>query len=96
MSSSLRSRMTQDLRLRNRAENTTKTDVHCVAAFAKYVGRSPPEVVERGARPRVPALSRGEEESFVDRLQSDGLCASILVRNITRRHCKSCTAPVLG
>lgn len=41
MSSLLRTRLIEDLRIRNRAENTIKVYVHCVAAFAKHFGRSP-------------------------------------------------------
>lgn len=41
MSSLLRTRMIEDLRIRNRAERTIQTYVRCVAQFAKYFGRSP-------------------------------------------------------
>ena len=42
--------MIEDLRIRNRAENTIKTYIHCVAAFAKYFGRSPEELNEEHVR----------------------------------------------
>lgn len=41
MSSLLRTRLIQDLRLRNYSERTVDTYVRCVASFAKYFGRSP-------------------------------------------------------
>lgn len=44
MSSLLRTRLIEDLRIRNRAENTIKIYVRCVADFAKYFGRSPEEL----------------------------------------------------
>ena len=47
MASLLRSRMIEDLRIRNYAQNTVKIYVRCVAAFAKYFGQSP-EVLNEG------------------------------------------------
>ncbi len=38
MASLLRTRMIQDLRIRNYAENTIKIYVRCIALFAKYFG----------------------------------------------------------
>ena len=50
MASLLRSRMIEDLRIRNYAQNTTKIYVRCVALFAKYFGRSPAELNEEDIR----------------------------------------------
>lgn len=47
MASLLRSRMIEDLRIRNYAQNTVKIYLRCVAAFAKYFGQSP-EVLNEG------------------------------------------------
>ena len=47
MASLLRTRMTEDLRIRNYSEKTVSIYVRCVAAFAKYFGRSP-EVLDEG------------------------------------------------
>jgi integrase/recombinase XerD len=44
MSSLLRTRLIEDLRIRNRAENTIKVYVRCVEEFAKHFGRSPREL----------------------------------------------------
>jgi integrase len=41
MSSLLRTRLIEELRIRNYSKNTVKTYVQCVATFAKYFGRSP-------------------------------------------------------
>ena len=41
MPSVLRTRLTEDLRIRNYSEKTVDIYVRCVAAFAKYFGRSP-------------------------------------------------------
>ena len=41
MASLLRTRMIEDLRIRNYAQKTIETYVRCVAAFAKYFGQSP-------------------------------------------------------
>ena len=46
MPSVLRTRLTEDLRIRNYSEKTVDIYVRCVAAFAKYFGRSP-EVLNR-------------------------------------------------
>ncbi len=50
MASLLRTRMMQDLRIRNYSEKTVSIYVRCVAAFAKYFGRSPEELNERHIR----------------------------------------------
>ena len=50
MASLLRTRMIEDLRIRNYAQNTVKTYVRAVASFAKYFGRSPEELNERHIR----------------------------------------------
>lgn len=50
MASLLRSRMVEDLRIRNYAENTVKTYVRAVASFAKHFGRSPEELNEEHIR----------------------------------------------
>lgn len=47
MSSLLRTRLMEDLRIRNYSERTVEIYVRCVAAFAKYFGRSP-EVLNEG------------------------------------------------
>ena len=47
MSSLLRTRLVQDLRIRNYSEKTVLIYVRCVAEFAKYFGRSP-EVLSEG------------------------------------------------
>ncbi len=47
MSSLLRTRLIQDLRIRNYSEKTVSIYVRCVAEFAKYFGRSP-EVLNEG------------------------------------------------
>ena len=44
MSSLLRTRLTEDLKIRNYSPNTVKIYVRCVALFAKYFGRSPEEL----------------------------------------------------
>jgi len=46
MASLLRTRMTEDLRIRNYSEKTVSIYVRCVAAFAKYFGQSPEELNE--------------------------------------------------
>ncbi len=46
MPSLLRTRLTEDLRIRNYAPRTIATYVRCVALFAKYFGRSPEEMGE--------------------------------------------------
>lgn len=50
MASLLRTRMIEDLRIRNYAQNTVKTYVHAVASFAKYFGQSPEELNEEHIR----------------------------------------------
>ncbi len=50
MATLLRTRMTEDLRIRNYSEKTVSIYVRCVAAFAKYFGRSPEELDERHIR----------------------------------------------
>ena len=47
MSSLLRTRLMQDLRIRNYSERTVEVYVRCVAEFAKYFGRSP-EMLSEG------------------------------------------------
>jgi integrase/recombinase XerD len=44
MGSLLRTRMIEDLRIRNYSEKTVKVYVRCVALFAKYFNRSPKEL----------------------------------------------------
>lgn len=41
MSSLLRTRMIEDLRIRNYSERTAEIYVRCVSEFAKHFGRSP-------------------------------------------------------
>lgn len=50
MSSLLRTRLIQDLRIRNYSEKTIKIYVRCVAEFAKYFGLSPAELSEDHVR----------------------------------------------
>jgi integrase/recombinase XerD len=46
MSSLLRTRLVQDLRIRNYSDKTVSIYVRCIAGFAKYFGRSPEELNE--------------------------------------------------
>ncbi len=50
MSSILRTRLIQDLRIRNYSEKTVAIYVRCVAKFAKYFGRSPAVLNEEHIR----------------------------------------------
>jgi len=50
MSSLLRNRFVEDLRIRHYAERTIEIYVYCVLKFAKYVGRSPEELGEEEIR----------------------------------------------
>lgn len=50
MASILRTRLIEDLRIRNYSENTVKIYVRCVALFAKHFGRSPEELNEEHVR----------------------------------------------
>ncbi len=44
MASLLRTRLIEDLRIRNYASSTIKIYVRCVTLFAKYFSRSPEEL----------------------------------------------------
>ena len=61
MASLLRTRMIEDLRIRNYAQKTIAIYVRCVAAFAKYFGQSPEELNE-GHR-----ANRAEVDSLVQK-----------------------------
>jgi len=50
MASLLRTRMTEDLRIRNYSERTVSIYIRCLALFAKYFGRSPEELNEEHIR----------------------------------------------
>jgi integrase/recombinase XerD len=50
MSSLLRTRMSEDLRIRNYSENTVEIYVRCVAGFARYFNRSPGELSQEHIR----------------------------------------------
>lgn len=82
MSSLLRTRMVQDLRLRNYSEKTVQIYVRGVSDFAKYFGRSP-EVPRDGGDSRIPTLSGGRGESVVVVLQSNGMRVAIPVQQVS-------------
>lgn len=67
MASILRTRLIEDLRIRNYSEKTVKIYVRCVALFAKYFGRSPAELNEEHVREYQHYLRR-EKEGVVGRL----------------------------
>lgn len=50
MSSLLRTRLIQDLRIRNYSQKTIEIYVRCIAAFAKYFGQSPDQLGEGHVR----------------------------------------------
>ncbi len=73
MASLLRTRMTEDLRIRNYSEKTVSIYVRCVAAFAKYFGRSPEELDEGHIREYQVYLVKEKKSSWTFYNQS--VCA---------------------
>lgn len=73
MASLLRTRMIEDLRIRNYAQNTIKIYVDCVAAFAKHFGQSPEELNEGHIREYQLYLAEEKKSSWTFYNQS--VCA---------------------
>ena len=71
MSSLLRTRMTEDLRIRNYSTKTVEIYVRCVSEFAKHFGQSPESLGERDSG--IPALFGEREEGVMGLFQSNGL-----------------------
>ncbi len=74
----LRSRMIEDMTVRNLSPAMQRSYIHAVAKSSRYFGRSPEPAWPLG-RPRLPGASGGEGDIMAG-AEPDGMLAAVLLR----------------
>ena len=79
----LRQRMIDDLRVRNRSAHTIRIYTDCIANFARHFGKSP-ELLGPERDSSVPSISGQRTPRLLELSYANGLCTSVpLLRHLT-------------